>query len=247
MASCGGPSLFYPFYVVLPLFLLTPRSPGQLPPAFARAAARLWEADLLIVIGTSLTVHPFASLAYRVPSECPRVLINLEAVGGFGSRTDDVLLLGKCDEVVVELCALLGWEDERREVWAEGEAAVEVEAEPEANMDGKVGVATSVDNDSGREVERLTGELERVLGLKVESLSEKEAATSTTAESKDGDKGPGDDTKEELPALQTKSDGNSVYEVLSTSLHSDEGSRVSLGGQEPTTRDVEVAPAAAAC
>lgn len=37
--------------------------------------------DLLIVLGTSLSVQPFASLIHRVPTTCPRVLINLEPVG----------------------------------------------------------------------------------------------------------------------------------------------------------------------
>lgn len=36
---------------------------------------------ILVVLGTSLSVHPFASLINRVPLHCPRLLINLEAVG----------------------------------------------------------------------------------------------------------------------------------------------------------------------
>lgn len=38
--------------------------------------------ELLIIMGTSLVVHPFASLVDNVPDETPRLLINLEAVGG---------------------------------------------------------------------------------------------------------------------------------------------------------------------
>ncbi|KIK51052.1 hypothetical protein GYMLUDRAFT_252400 [Collybiopsis luxurians FD-317 M1] len=72
------------------------------------------ETDLLIVIGTSLTVHPFASLAFLCPDECPRALINI-----FGSRDDDVVLLGKCDEVIEELCEELGWEEELLKLWEE--------------------------------------------------------------------------------------------------------------------------------
>ena len=37
--------------------------------------------DLLITIGTSLKVQPFASLIDRVDDSCPRLLINLESVG----------------------------------------------------------------------------------------------------------------------------------------------------------------------
>lgn len=74
-------------------------------------------ADLLIVIGTSLTVYPFASLAQIPSSQCPRVLINMEKVGDFGSRRNDTVLLGKCDDVVRDLARELGWEDELQQLW----------------------------------------------------------------------------------------------------------------------------------
>ena len=89
-----------------------------------RALPSIHSADLLIVMGTSLTVHPFASLAGMVEKSCPRVLINLEHVGDFGSRADDVILLGKCDEIVTELCKELDWERELLELWEKTEASV---------------------------------------------------------------------------------------------------------------------------
>ena len=70
------------------------------------------QADLLIVIGTSLKVHPFASLTGMVPKECPRILINMEPAGDIGMRPDDVVLLGRCDEIIQELARELGWEEE---------------------------------------------------------------------------------------------------------------------------------------
>jgi NAD-dependent deacetylase sirtuin 2 len=39
------------------------------------------EADLLIVMGTSLTVHPFASLIAEPATTVPRLLINREICG----------------------------------------------------------------------------------------------------------------------------------------------------------------------
>jgi len=39
--------------------------------------------DLVIVIGTSLAVYPFAGLPNYVSKECPRLLINRELVGNF--------------------------------------------------------------------------------------------------------------------------------------------------------------------
>lgn len=82
--------------------------------------------DLLIVIGTSLKVHPFASIVDRVGDDCPRVLINREAVGvargpwddGFvfedGSR--DVFYEGEADAGVLQLAEALGWEEELQDL-----------------------------------------------------------------------------------------------------------------------------------
>ncbi|KPI39854.1 NAD-dependent protein deacetylase hst2-1 [Cyphellophora attinorum] len=69
-----------------------------LPEAFHRNRSLPAGADLAIVMGTSLTVQPFASLPSFVSEGTPRILINLERVGGLGSRPDDVLMLGDCDE-----------------------------------------------------------------------------------------------------------------------------------------------------
>ncbi|KAI8475473.1 MAG: NAD-dependent deacetylase sirtuin-2-like protein, partial [Monoraphidium minutum] len=86
-------------------------------------------ADLLIVIGTSLVVHPFADLVDCVRSRVPRLLINRERVGehgtyqilpgiGGGQGFDfdegvrDVLYLGDADDGCRRLAALLGWEEE---------------------------------------------------------------------------------------------------------------------------------------
>ena len=76
-------------------------------------------ADLCIVMGTSLSVQPFASLPSLCPEGVPRVLINLERVGGLGSRSDDVLILGECDLGVRKLAAALGWEEELDRLWNE--------------------------------------------------------------------------------------------------------------------------------
>eukprot|EP00927_Polykrikos_kofoidii_P056188 TRINITY_DN50357_c0_g1_i1.p1 TRINITY_DN50357_c0_g1~~TRINITY_DN50357_c0_g1_i1.p1 ORF type:complete len:331 (+),score=40.66 TRINITY_DN50357_c0_g1_i1:87-995(+) len=73
------------------------------------------QCDLLIVIGTSLQVHPFASLVGKVGATVPRLLINMERAGDF--RFDepnmiDVFFQGDCDTGVQELVRLLGWEAE---------------------------------------------------------------------------------------------------------------------------------------
>lgn len=89
-----------------------------LPESFHRNRSLPARADLAIVMGTSLTVQPFASLPSFVREDTPRVLINLERVGSFGSRPDDVLLLGDCDAGVRKFADALGWREELEELWA---------------------------------------------------------------------------------------------------------------------------------
>lgn len=83
-----------------------------LPEDFHRNKTLPSSADLAIVMGTSLTVQPFASLPGFCAEGVPRVLLNSERVGGLGSRADDVLLLGDCDEMVRRLAKALGWLEE---------------------------------------------------------------------------------------------------------------------------------------
>lgn len=93
------------------------------------------QCDLLIVLGTSLVVQPFASLMHDVDENCPRLLINREKVGeaqpslfaglpftsSFGfdfseSNYRDALFLGDCDAGVRQLAGLLGWGQELEEL-----------------------------------------------------------------------------------------------------------------------------------
>uniref|UniRef100_A0A7S4NGW2 Deacetylase sirtuin-type domain-containing protein n=1 Tax=Paramoeba aestuarina TaxID=180227 RepID=A0A7S4NGW2_9EUKA len=101
------------------------------------------ESDLLIVMGTSLAVQPFASLIDRPPHKCARLLINREVVGerkrggmssllamlmGGSSRGGfrfsspgnqrDVKFIGDVEDGVKELVRLLGWEKELEELQA---------------------------------------------------------------------------------------------------------------------------------
>jgi len=94
---------------------------------FTLCSSDLAEADLLIVMGSSLQVQPFASLVDMVGRRTPRLLINRERVGegfsmsffsppqangfNFGEGNyRDALCLGNCDDGVRELSQLLGWE-----------------------------------------------------------------------------------------------------------------------------------------
>eukprot|EP00928_Gymnodinium_smaydae_P031410 TRINITY_DN23058_c0_g1_i1.p1 TRINITY_DN23058_c0_g1~~TRINITY_DN23058_c0_g1_i1.p1 ORF type:complete len:334 (-),score=30.41 TRINITY_DN23058_c0_g1_i1:192-1127(-) len=90
--------------------------------------------DLLIVMGTSLVVRPFADLVGLVRDDCPRLLINRQKVGlaldsyaksigqtsylqnGFrfdsSDEIRDVHCESNCDDGVIDLCELCGWEDD---------------------------------------------------------------------------------------------------------------------------------------
>ena len=89
----------------------------QLPESFRQSRSLPMEADLCIIMGTSLSVQPFASLPGFVPDHVPRLLINHEIVGDLGSHADDVLLLGDCDTGVRTFASALGWEEDLEIIW----------------------------------------------------------------------------------------------------------------------------------
>ncbi|KAI1436411.1 DHS-like NAD/FAD-binding domain-containing protein [Xylaria sp. CBS 124048] len=98
-----------------------------LPHAFHNNLMVMEEADLVIVGGTSLTVHPFARLPSMAQDGVPRLLLNMERVGDFGTRADDVLCLGECDDGIRKLADELGWRDELETMWTELVGAEEAE------------------------------------------------------------------------------------------------------------------------
>ena len=86
----------------------------SLPSDFFKYQREVKKAKLVIVIGTSLTVYPFAVLPQLAARDVPRVLINKEIVGDFGedSARKDIIYEGDCDEAVKELAEELGWTKE---------------------------------------------------------------------------------------------------------------------------------------
>ncbi|KAI8632735.1 DHS-like NAD/FAD-binding domain-containing protein [Xylariaceae sp. FL1651] len=91
----------------------------QLPSAFFNNATVPQEADLVIVVGTSLMVHPFAGLPRLARGGVPRLLFNMDIVGDLGTRADDVLCLGECDAGIRRLADELGWRDELESLWVD--------------------------------------------------------------------------------------------------------------------------------
>ena len=160
-----------------------------LPESFHRNRSLPAKADLAIVLGTSLTVQPFASLPSFVREDTPRVLINLERVGGLGSRPDDVLLLEDCDKGVRKFADALGWRDDLEDLWAstnpEKARRKEQEAAPKTRQE-------KLDE----EVEKLTKDIETSLKVsgeaneRIKAELEKGAASSqnlSTSSSKPSD------------------------------------------------------------
>lgn len=82
------------------------------------------DCDLLIVMGTSLEVQPFASLIEKVEKDCFRLLINREKVGhnpltswiyggsfNFDAKKNkrDFALIGDCDDGILKIADKLGF------------------------------------------------------------------------------------------------------------------------------------------
>jgi len=92
---------------------------GSMPKEFhTRTAQDLPDADLLIVMGTSLTVAPANSLVYRVPPTALRMVMNNEKVGrrlGIDYSENsirDVWAHGYTDETCLNLAEKMGWLDD---------------------------------------------------------------------------------------------------------------------------------------
>jgi NAD-dependent histone deacetylase SIR2 len=137
----------------------------QLPHAFFVNRGLPSEADLCIVMGTSLMVQPFASLPGFCAEGVPRVLINLEQAGSMGSRADDVLLLGDCDEQVRLLAEACGWGEELEEMWAKTAPRVALERLGEGKEGEKKEKEKTADEILEEEVQKLTKEVEKTLKL----------------------------------------------------------------------------------
>jgi len=73
----------------------------------------LKSAKVVLCMGTSLSVQPFASLAKeRNSPNAKRILINRVMPSSYKQGKDSLLLLGDCDDQIWELASCLGWEQE---------------------------------------------------------------------------------------------------------------------------------------
>ncbi|XP_023657708.1 NAD-dependent protein deacetylase sirtuin-3 isoform X2 [Paramormyrops kingsleyae] len=84
----------------------------DLPQSYFQHIKDFPKADLLIIMGTSLQIEPFASLVNTVRSTVPRLLLNRDPVGPFQRvplRRGDYMELGDLLDSVRKLAQILGW------------------------------------------------------------------------------------------------------------------------------------------
>ncbi|GMI01109.1 hypothetical protein TrST_g9330 [Triparma strigata] len=82
------------------------------------------EADMIIVMGTSLQVQPVAGIPDYVSSKVPRLLFNREHVGNFDTSEynyRDIFEAGNCDDGVENFCEMIGWGEELRTCYENAE------------------------------------------------------------------------------------------------------------------------------
>ncbi|KAK2894595.1 hypothetical protein QQF64_012523 [Cirrhinus molitorella] len=87
----------------------------DLPEKYFQHAEDFPKADLLMIMGTSLKIEPFASLVNTVKSTVPRLLLNRDPVGPFERRPlrrGDYMELGDLSDSVQKLAEILGWHSE---------------------------------------------------------------------------------------------------------------------------------------
>lgn len=140
--------------------------------------------------------------------------LNVVNHSDIGTRADDVLLLGKCDDVVRDLCRELGpeWEAQLDKLWAEtepvkkdnGEKAdvkedeVDTKDEEEKRLQDEVaqitewvGNALNISGETSHERGETDGRSEQGFGAKADNIVLENADTT------DGPKGEGNDGKQE--------------------------------------------------
>jgi len=114
----------------------------QLDKRFAMSTDDLRKADLVFVMGTSLSVEPFASLVQKTPAAVPRLVVNrhipfvmqrrpweLLTPSVFTNRRPlrkDASILGECDDSILQLVREIGWEAKISELQKHVESTIDL-------------------------------------------------------------------------------------------------------------------------
>ncbi|XP_076114799.1 uncharacterized protein LOC143082818 isoform X1 [Mytilus galloprovincialis] len=98
----------------------------DLPQRFYLYLRDMLQTDLVIVMGTSLEVQPFAGIIDTVKYGVPRVLFNWNAVGPFknGKRSQDVVASGDLIGSVQKFAGITGWKSEIEQLIIQNEGSL---------------------------------------------------------------------------------------------------------------------------
>ena len=206
----------------------------SLPAAFSQRSPMVTMADLVFVIGTSLSVQPFASLPQYAREGVPRILFNMERVGDLGGRLDDVVVLGDCDSGVRKLADALGWRDELEALWKEVGGNYK-EEEAERLLEERNGM--SKDEILEAEIAKITSEVDQSLRLSKDHTNWVNDTLSKTAINPESDSANSADV---LEAAGTKSE-ETESKSLSMKEHESGTSKTTAG--EPTAELVVISEA----
>ncbi|MBN3272799.1 SIR3 deacetylase, partial [Polyodon spathula] len=101
----------------------------DLPKSFFLHSKDFQKADLLIVMGTSLQIEPFASIVNSVRPTAARLLLNRDLVGPFKRiplKSTDVIKLGDLVDSVKNFAQILGWQEEIDELIKQNDNPVRI-------------------------------------------------------------------------------------------------------------------------
>jgi len=87
-----------------------------MPEEFFLNFEKINEGDLVIVMGTSLKVYPFAGLISEIPKTVPLVYINRENTSIPKNRDNFLFMEGDIDDQVNQLIKDIGWEDKLKQL-----------------------------------------------------------------------------------------------------------------------------------
>jgi len=153
------------------------------------------------------------------------LLINLERVGDLGSRKDDVLYLGKCDDGVREFAKACGWLKELEARWAK--------TKPEGGEQSSSAwetVEPTQDQILQDQVDRLTSQVEKTLKLAGDNLTEAtaEIGYANKVQEKKGTKKSPPESPTDIPSGDgtTPKDGKSVSESAEANKTTTESSQL---------------------
>ncbi|XP_041367868.1 uncharacterized protein LOC121382349 [Gigantopelta aegis] len=155
----------------------------ELPKRFYYYLKDMIQTDLVLVMGTSLEVYPFAGIIDNVRWNVPRVLFNRNAVGPFShhKRTKDFLAEGDLLETVQKFVNMMEWKDEMAQLITKCEGEFKIVSAPPTIWKRDPPKA-SVQNDSSLSNWRQKAKIDLFKGTFTFSSSSSEVSSSSESD-----------------------------------------------------------------